>query len=87
MFAVVLALALASSAMADYSPVVLSVSQAPTSPLPSMASAVPTEADVLTLAYNLECLEGHFYSCAAFGTPLDTSITGNGPAPSSEPSR
>lgn len=49
-------------------------------------SGIPTslsEADVLTFAYNLECLEGHFYSCAAFGTPLATSITGNGPAPSS----
>lgn len=28
-------------------------------------------------------MEGQFYSCAAFGTPLDTGITGNGPAPSS----
>ena len=36
-------------------------------------------------AYNLECLEGQYYSCAAFGTPLNTSITGNGPAPSSTP--
>jgi hypothetical protein len=38
---------------------------------------------VLTFAYNLECLEGQFYSCAAFGTPLPSNITGNGPAPSS----
>lgn len=38
---------------------------------------------MLTFAYNLECLEAQFYSCAAFGTPLQTSITGNGPAPSS----
>lgn len=47
------------------------------------ATAAVSEADVLTFAYNLECLEGQFYSCAAFGTPLPTSITGGGPAPSS----
>jgi len=73
MFAAILALALAGSAVA----------QPMMAPLPSMSSATPSEADVLTFAYNLECLEGQFYSCAAFGTPLATSITGNGPAPSS----
>jgi hypothetical protein len=73
MFAVVFALALAGSAIA----------QPTQAPLPSLSSATPSEADVLTFAYNLECLEGQFYSCAAFGTPLATAITGNGPAPSS----
>lgn len=74
MFAVILALAFAGSAIAQ-------PAMAPGA-LPTL-SAMPTEADVLMFAYNLECLEGQFYSCAAFGTPLDTSITGNGPAPSS----
>ncbi len=40
--------------------------------------------NLIRSAYNLECLEGNFYNCAAFGTPLDSSITGGGPAPSSE---
>jgi len=42
-----------------------------------------TDTDVLYFAYNLECFEAQFYSCAAFGYPLNTNITGNGPAPSS----
>ena len=29
----------------------------------------------------LQCLEGQFYHCAVYGTPLPTSVTGNGPAP------
>ena len=29
----------------------------------------------------MQCLEGHFYHCAVYGTPLPADITGNGPAP------
>lgn len=29
----------------------------------------------------LQCLEGQFYHCAVFGTPLPDALTGNGPAP------
>jgi len=83
MFAVVLALAFAGSAIAQPSMAPLP-SMSSAAPMPSMSSAAPTEADVLTFAFNLECLEGQFYSCAAYGTPLPTAITGNGPAPSSE---
>jgi len=82
MFAVVLALAFAGSAIAQPSMAPLP-SMSSAAPMPSMSSAAPTEADVLTFAFNLECLEGQFYSCAAYGTPLPTAITGNGPAPSS----
>ena len=29
----------------------------------------------------MQCLEGQFYHCAVYGTPLPSDITGDGPAP------
>lgn len=29
----------------------------------------------------LQCLEGQFYSCAVYGKPLSSELTGGGPAP------
>lgn len=46
-----------------------------------LKQAAITDADILNFALNLECLEGQFYHCAVYGTPLPASVTGNGPAP------
>ncbi|DBB18351.1 TPA: hypothetical protein ACH3X3_000005 [Trebouxia sp. C0006] len=54
---------------------------APAADARQLKQAAITDADILNFALNLECLEGHFYHCAVYGTPLPTSITGNGPAP------
>ena len=50
---------------------------------PSSALCVGSTSSAVsnTICALLQCLEGHFYHCAVYGTPLRPEITGNGPAP------
>ncbi|KAK9823094.1 hypothetical protein WJX72_000228 [[Myrmecia] bisecta] len=46
--------------------------------MPTLGAA-PTDTDILNFALQLECLEGQFYSYAAFGQGLNATDRGNGP--------
>ncbi|MEW5303010.1 MAG: hypothetical protein WDW38_003888 [Sanguina aurantia] len=49
---------------------------------PASVSALPiTDFDIVQFALNLEYLEANFYSCAVYGVPISSSLTGGGPAP------
>ncbi len=53
-------------------------------PAGCLTTGICTDMELLGYALQLEYLEGMFYSCAATGSPLNQTLTGNGPPPPSK---
>lgn len=47
----------------------------------STSDALLAASSYLIVCPSVQCLEGQFYHCAVYGTPLSEQLTGGGPAP------